>query len=110
MNVSKCDGNASDVDWQAIVTYGGSFQRVLPWTLCRFATLFAIHGRAFPIVPMAMYSSYVVLITVIVKYCVNDFSNYKELLALQYPVQTIGVPFPHSTNLCHFFLMKRVRY
>ncbi|BDA50683.1 probable group 1 truncated hemoglobin GlbN at C-terminar half [Coccomyxa sp. Obi] len=63
----------------------------VPWKNYWLCTLFAIHGRAFPIAPMGAYSCWVVLVVVIIEWRVDDFSKYKELLALQYPVQTIGL-------------------
>ncbi|CAL8465084.1 g4619 [Coccomyxa elongata] len=41
--------------------------------------------------PMLAYSCWVVLVVSIIKWRVDDFSKYKELLALQYPVQIIGL-------------------
>lgn len=44
--------------------------------------VFAINGRAFPIAPMLSYSCWAVLVVSIIKWRVDDFSKYKELLAL----------------------------
>ena len=40
---------------------------------------------------MLTYSGYVILIVALVKLHVDDVNNYKELTALQTPVDTIGV-------------------
>ncbi|EIE20420.1 UPF0187-domain-containing protein [Coccomyxa subellipsoidea C-169] len=63
----------------------------IPWKNYWFATLFALHGRAFPVVPMLIYSGYVILAVALIKLHVDDFNNYKELTALSSPVDTIGL-------------------
>ncbi|BDA50682.1 probable UPF0187 protein sll1024 at N-terminal half [Coccomyxa sp. Obi] len=63
----------------------------IPWRNYWLCTLFAIHGRSFPVAPMVAYSCWVTLVTVIIKWNIDDWSKYSELLALQYPVQTIGL-------------------
>ena len=50
----------------------------------RLDTLFASHGRAFPVAPVAL------AITILVKYYIPDLSTYGELLALQNSIQTIN--------------------
>lgn len=39
---------------------------------------------------MAVYGGYVLAVTLLFKLRVADFNEYRELQALQYPVQTIG--------------------